>query len=348
LTPELREAPAGLRPPASPGAGAPERASEATPLAAAIRPSPVTPVAADLERLDAAVEAAIDAGSAGPLRILGYGEITLVLGWPTEQPTLAVKRLPAFRHADQLARYAALLRTYTEALHERGVAVVPTTVRSVAAGDAVRAYLIQPLMPRALLLDSVLRSAGLDRGARLLERLAENVTAAVDERIGLDAQVANWVVEAGELACVDVSTPLMRSASGRDQLELEPFLSIYPALLRRALAPVAHSVMAQYHEPRKVLVDAASNLVKEQLERWLPVLLAAANDRVRPPITEAEVRAYFQRDRRLWLLMQRLRRLDRAWQRRVRGRPYPFLLPPPYRYGPPELPDRETPERKTG
>ena len=53
------------------------------------------------------------------------------------------------------------------------------------------------------------------------------------------------------------------------------------------------------------------------------------------------MRRYFARDRRLWLLMQRLRRADRAWQRRVRSRPYPFLLPPPYRYGPPELPESE-------
>lgn len=39
--------------------------------------------------------------------------------------------------------------------------------------------------------------------------------------------------------------------------------------------------------------------------------------------------------RRLWLLLQRLRRFDRAWQRHVRRRSYGFLLPPPYRYGPP-------------
>jgi hypothetical protein len=31
----------------------------------------------------------------------------------------------------------------------------------------------------------------------------------------------------------------------------------------------------------------------------------------------------------MYALIQRLRRLDRAWQRRVRRRPYPFLLPGP-------------------
>ena len=99
--------------------------------------------------------------------------------------------------------------------------------------------------------------------------------------------------------------------------------------------PVAHSVMAQYHDARTVLLDAASNLVKERLDRWLPAFLQAASARVSPPIDEGEVRRYFARDKKLWLLMQRLRRGDRVWQRRVRRRDYPFLLPPPYRYGPP-------------
>jgi hypothetical protein len=87
----------------------------------------------------------------------------------------------------------------------------------------------------------------------------------------------------------------------------------------------------------------ASNLIKERHERWLPTLLGAANVHVAPAITDREVRIYFARDRRLWLLMQRLRRADRAWQRYVRRRPYPFLLPPPYHYGPPETPDPRSP-----
>jgi hypothetical protein len=134
----------------------------------------------------------------------------------------------------------------------------------------------------------------------------------------------------------------MRSREGRHELDLSLFLSIYPWALRALLVPVAHAVMAQYHDPRTVLLDTASNLVKERLDRWLPAFLEAAGARgVEPPIDEREVRRYFARDRRLWLLMQRLRRTDRAWQRRVRRRAYPFLLPPPYHYGPPEIPESE-------
>jgi Family of unknown function (DUF6206) len=273
--------------------------------------------------------------------VLGYGEITLVVGWPTEAPALAVKRLPPFHDEPQLGRYREVLLDYVEELRERGVRVVPTDIRRAAQhGPAgLHAYLVQPLIPADKMLNFVLREADQARGLRLLAELVALVAQSVDPRVGLDAQAANWAVDGERLATVDVSTPLLRDGAGHDRLDLDVFLSIYPWAMRPALARVAHAVMAQYHAPRPVLVDIASNLIKERHERWLPALLEAANEHVTPPITEREVRRYFARDRRLWLLMQRLRRVDRAWQRRVRRRPYPFLLPPPYRYGPPEIPD---------
>ena len=292
----------------------------------------------EVDALDARVEAAIRSGHAGPLRVLGYGEITLVLGWPTDRPAVAVKRLPLFASPDQVDRYDRLVARYIDELERRGVPVVPTVLRRPSANPC-RAYLIQPLVPRATLLNHVLATAAADRGARLLATLVQHVVDAVDDRVGLDAQAANWTVDGDTLTCLDISTPMMCGADGREELELSVFLSVYPWALRPALGRVGQSVMSQYHDARNVIVDVASNLIKERLERWIGPLLEAANRHVAPAIDEAEVRRYFARDKQLWLLMQRLRRLDRGWQRQVRRRPYPFLLPPPYAYGPPELPE---------
>jgi hypothetical protein len=303
----------------------------------------VRPAALDIELVDRAVQEAIRAGEPGALRVLGYGEVTLVFGWPCEQPEFAVKRLPSFRDSAHLDRYGALLESYTAALRARGVRVVSTELCATEADNGgPRAYLVQPLVARERELNVLLREATAKAGNTLLDALVEHVAAVVDGGLGLDAQASNWALDDGELVYLDVSTPLMRSPSGRHELDLSPFLSIYPWALRGVLLPVAHGVMAQYHDARTVLVDVASNLVKERLERWLPAFLEAAGARVWPPIEESEVRRYFARDKKLWLLMQRLRRIDRAWQRGVRRRPYPFLLPPPYQYGPPELPESET------
>ena len=289
----------------------------------------------DLERLDVTLQAAIAGGSPKGLDVLGFGEITLVVGWPTEAPEVAVKRLPPFPGPARAEAYRALLATWTAALEAAGVPIVDTEVLTVEDPSEVRCYLVQPLVPRGRLLNEVLRHATPEQADPLIARLVRHVVASVNERVGLDAQAANWVVDGEELRCLDVSTPLLRDERGRDRLDLGLFLSIYPWMLRPLLGPIAHSIMATFHDPRGVLLDTASNLVKEELDAWVPALLGHAAPHVATPIDEAEVRRYFTRDRRLWLLMQRLRRADRAWQRAVRRRPYPFLLPPPYRYGPP-------------
>lgn len=304
---------------------------------------PASP-ALDLERLDAAVESAILASGPGALNVLGFGELTLVIAWPPEAPAVAVKRLPPFDDPARLERYRHVLNAYIGALEERGVRILPTELEATPGPDgAIHAYLVQPLVARGDVLTVALARGTRDEGARLLEEVARSVCAAVDARVGLDAQAGNWVRGPDGLACVDVSTPMLRDDAGREQLDVALFLSAYPWALRLALRRVADGLLAQYHDPRTVLVDVASNLVKEQLGDWVDELLAAANRRVRPPIGRDEVLRYFRRDRRLWLLMQRLRRADRTWQRRVRRRPYPFLLAPPYGYGPMTPPGGEPP-----
>jgi hypothetical protein len=169
----------------------------------------------DLGRLDATVEVAIRRGRASGLRVLGFGEITLVLGWPPERPVLAVKRLPVFRDLVAVEAYARLVADYDAALRERGVGVVDTVVRTLAAPDGVHVYLVQPLVPREQVLSVALAGAAPPRAEQLLERLADAVCAAVDAGVGLDAQAGNWAVgDDDELALFDVSTPLMRDPTG--------------------------------------------------------------------------------------------------------------------------------------
>lgn len=78
-------------------------------------------------------------------------------------------------------------------------------------------------------------------------------------------------------------------------------------------------------------LDLAANLHKEQLTQWIPAVLEAANRALDTPLTADEVDRYYRSNARLWEVMLRLRRADRWWQRRVRRRAYPFLLPGPTR-----------------
>jgi hypothetical protein len=56
-------------------------------------------------------------------------------------------------------------------------------------------------------------------------------------------------------------------------------------------------------------------------------VIEMANHHVTPVIDRDEVVRWYRSDARTWEALLRLRRTDRWWQRHVRRRPYPFLLP---------------------
>ncbi len=288
-----------------------------------------------LDEVEAAVRRALVTGTDAGLRVLGYGEITLVVGWPPDDPVWACKRLPVFASVEAAERYGAQFDRYLDLLRDRGVEPVPSAFVSITADTSRGArelvgYVVQPVLEDTSLAVGVLRGADPARGADLFHRVARAVGGVVDERTGLDGQISNWALVGDTLQYLDVTTPMIFDGDGHIELDVDLFLAAYPwlirGLLRRAVVP---GVVGAYREARHVLLDMAANLLKERLDEWLPTAIAAANEHVTPTITEQEVRRYYRSDARLWEVMLRLRRADRRWQRSVRRRTYPFLLPGP-------------------
>jgi hypothetical protein len=281
----------------------------------------------ELEVLEREVLTALTAGDASRLTLLGEGEISLVLAGGDDR-SWACKRLPPFTDSEAAERYAATIERYLDALTERGIDVVPTTVRSIAA-DAGRTvlYCVQPILPPEVLGVAVARRDP-ELGGGLLERIVDVVLGSVDERFGLDAQLSNWALVDDRAVYLDVTTPLLRDGTGTTELDTDVFLASLPWLLRPAVRRfVVPGIIGRYHDPRVVVLDLAANLLRERLDHLVPVVVEASGGRIVPTLDDAEI----LRDRRLdmvtWGALQAVRRVDRAWQRRVRRRPYPFLLP---------------------
>lgn len=283
----------------------------------------------ELGTLDAIVEEALAAGREEDLPALGYGEISLVLGWPAAEPRFACKRMPAFRSRPAFESYRRTIADYVAALEAAGVAVVATEMRGMDRPDGtVVGYVIQPILAAGTLAPAILRSADPSAGHPLVAAITDAAAAAVSPRVGLDAQVANWAWDDG-LTYLDVSTPMLWDAGDRSLLDLDPLAQAYPAILRPALRRiVAPRILDGYRDLRDVFLDVTGNLLKERLEPWLPAFLAAANRHLDEPLDSDDVHRYYRSDARLWALLLRLRRLDRAWRLRT-GRTYPFLLPGP-------------------
>jgi hypothetical protein len=284
---------------------------------------------ASLHRLEASVSAALRSGTTSALPVIGSGEISVVLGYPGgEHPEWVCKRLPPFTDRARADRYAATIDGYVAELAARGVDVVPTSVRRLHRDDGTTVlYCVQPALPPGDLAVAVAR-ADPARAATVIEQIVELILTTVDTAVGLDAQLSNWVVGGDAVSYFDVTTPLMRGTDGRSALDTGVLVASLPWLVRGpAHRWVVPGILARYHDPRTVVLDLAANLLKERLDHLVPVVLACAAPRVDPVLTEEEVRRDYRSDARTWAALQYVRRADRAWQRHVRRRPYPFLLP---------------------
>ncbi len=288
-------------------------------------------VTLDLVALDLAVEQALASRDERTLHVLGYGEISTVLAWPTPDGPFACKRLPTFDDVGRFDTYRSVFDTSIEALAGRGLVVHPTTLESLPRPDGmVAAYCVQRVLPTSALAPAWLRGADADEGRALISRIADTIGSVVTPRVGLDAQLSNWADVDGELRYLDVTTPLLRDDSGADLLDTELFLASIPAALRAVVRQfVLASILDTYFAFRPIALDFVGNLHKEHLGAWVPAAIEIFNGRFQLELTEAEVRRYYRRDARLWGWMQRVRRLDRGWQRHIRRRPYPLLLPGP-------------------
>ena len=283
---------------------------------------------AELAELEGRVERALVTGDAGSLRILGYGEITLVLGWPAAEPRAAAKRLPVFADASRAAAYGSLVEEYVARLADSGIDVLPTEWQHGAdrgrpgrgvrrAGGAARR---DPRAPAAVGAAAPGRG-GADGGARRRRRHRRSRlrTGCADLQLGVVGRLA---------ALLRRHHPDAQRRAGRPGWTSACSTSPLPAAARPLVARyVAPGIVGAYHDLRGVVVDLVGNLLKERLDGLLDTAIALGNERVTPAITRTEIDRWYATDARMWEVLLRLRRADRWWQRRVRRRTYPFLLP---------------------
>ena len=289
------------------------------------------PGEAECVAADLVIEEAIEVGDASSLCIVGYGEVTLAVGWPSNAPRWVIKRLPRFGSDAAFEEYRSALRDYCDALAERGVQVSPTYIYAAKRDGNIIAYLIQPFFEKSALLTEFMKMAGREEARAQLEKLSEIIRRGVDDKVGMDSALPNWAIVEGELQTFDISTPWIRDQNDRDRLSKELILSVYPWLARGLLRKfVIDTVFDDVHSQRLLMVDLGSNLLRWGNDAWLDDWIEIANRHAEPPITQKEVIARLKSDKQVYPLMNRLRRFDRWWSQKIMGRSYVTLLPPKY------------------
>ncbi|HEX9258533.1 MAG TPA: DUF6206 family protein, partial [Acidimicrobiales bacterium] len=204
-----------------------------------------------LVALEEGVGAALRSGDASGLVVLGYGEISLVLGAPASEVRWACKRLPIFPDRAAAGRFEVTFHRYCSTLEERGVRVVDTEVLHLPQSDGqVVVYCVQPVLASDCLAVSIGRR-GDPQFPEVLAAIVDAAFAVIDPIVGLDAQLSNWAWVDGRLVYFDLTTPMLRRADRVSELDTGVFLASLPWALRGPVRRfVLPGILERYHNAR--------------------------------------------------------------------------------------------------
>ncbi|MEM9135487.1 MAG: DUF6206 family protein [Actinomycetota bacterium] len=280
----------------------------------------------ELAELEAAVVGALADRDDSTLNVLGYGEVSVALGWPIEEPRFVCKRTPPFSPTD-FASYRNLVGEYIGALGDAGLAVADTTILAIERGDEVVAYLVQPMFDAATLGHRVLAAAQPDPSHPFLVAVVDALEV-VTPTLSIDAQVTNFAWDGSALTLVDVGTPFLWDRSGALRFDMRPFSRMLPAATRPLAIREMTKLVTRWNDPRRVGVDIVANLYREGLTQWIDPTVEALNRGLDPtePVTAEEGRAFYEEDAKIWPLLKRLQAAERWWQTSIRRRPYDWFI----------------------
>jgi hypothetical protein len=278
------------------------------------------------------------AASPIPAKVLGYGEISSIFQIGNDD-TIAYKRLPLFPNHSLAEEYTNKYNKYCSFLQEAGL-ILPedaTHIVSIPRRPVVL-YIAQKRLPEKHFGHRLIHDLDQDAIHKLIEKIVRS-TALVWEfnrakkpgvELSIDGQISNWVWTEERLYFVDTSTPLYR-INDTEQMDPEPLLKSAPGFLRWMLRLFfLEDVMTRYYDRRKVSIDLAANLFKEQRPDLIPPALEIINASLpseEKSLTHQEIDKYYKGDKMIWALFLAFRRVDRGIKTRLlRGR-YEFILP---------------------
>ncbi|UCD01394.1 MAG: hypothetical protein JSV23_11045 [Promethearchaeota archaeon] len=290
-----------------------------------------------------------------PIKILGYGEISLVFEIVDDPLHLAYKRIPIFDSVRQVKRHVWAFDTYNRILREDLGIILPEqeAIWFKDEEGKIQFYIIQQKVDTEAVGNHVIHNVS-DQEVETLILLAMREMKKIwmlnktneNLDLGIDGQISNFVVldynpnnpkidETKKLLYLDTSTPMFRK-NGAEAMEAILFLKSAPSFLRFLLkALFLQEVLDRYYDWRLVTIDLLANFFKEQKPEIIPLLIRRINrffkeeaiDFNIEPITIQEVQKYYKSDKTIWVAFQNTRRIDRYIKTKLFRKKYNFYLP---------------------
>ncbi|MFX0082184.1 MAG: DUF6206 family protein [Candidatus Hodarchaeota archaeon] len=290
-----------------------------------------------------------------PIKILGFGEISLVFEIIGDPAQLAYKRIPIFDNEKQAKRHLWAYNEYCRILSDDIGLNLPEhdAIWFKNQKGEIKFYCIQQKIDPEAVGNKVIHSVSdneIETLIILVMRELKKVWTLNKENpsldVGIDGQISNFVVvnyefnipkiyNTSKLLYLDTSTPLFRKKH-IEAMEADLFLKSAPSFLRFLIkALFLQEVVDRYYDWRLVAIDLIANFFKEQKSEIIPRLIRIINQFFKEeaeefeiePITFEEVYKYYKNDKMIWLFFQNARRLDRFIKTKLLRKNYDFYLP---------------------
>jgi len=290
-----------------------------------------------------------------PIRILGYGEITLVFEIVNDEYNYAYKRLPIFETHEQAKKHEYIFREYNRFLNEEIEIKTPPLeiVWFENTEGKIIFYTIQEKIPSESVGNKVIHQVGNnDTELLVLKALREMKKVWTFNKenktydVGLDGQISNFAVidydpnnpkvdDNSLLIYIDTVPPFYRK-NGVEAMDIELLTKSMPSFIRGLLKLIfLQDLIDRYYDWRLVIIDLVANLFKEQKRELIPSLITTVNKFLKEevslfnikPLTLEEVEKYYKSDKFIWNLYQRMRKFDRFIKTKLLRKKYDYYLP---------------------
>jgi len=290
-----------------------------------------------------------------PIKILGFGEISLVFEIVGDPEQIAYKRIPIFENEKQVNRHIWAYNEYNRILSQDVGLNLPKydVVWFKDNEDKIQFYCIQEKISSESVGNEVIHDLNTeDINTLILLVMREMKKVWVHSKnhetldLGLDGQISNFAIigydpnnpkieKDTKLLYFDTSTPMFRK-NGIEAMDAELFLESTPSFLRFLVkAAFLDEVIDRYYDWRLVTIDLIANFFKEQKPELIPGIIRQVNKFFKEeasefnmePITFEEVQKYYKNDKMIWVIFQNARKIDRYIKTKLFKKKYDFYLP---------------------
>lgn len=290
-----------------------------------------------------------------PVKVLGSGEISVVIEILNDPEDLVYKRMPIFKNEKQVRKHEFVVKKYCQLLQDRIKFNLPEHDIVWFKDDRGRIafYGVQKKLIPESIGNKIIHQVSDDEvvtlvllAMREMKRLWTLNKENEYLKLGLDGQISNFAVtdydpknpkvdENSKLMYVDTLTPFIR-INGKEAMDLKLVVSSVPTILRAPLFYIfGPGVINGYYDWRTTAMDLVANFFKEQRPELIPRLIQAINiffnqeasDFNIEPFTLEEVKKYYKLDKMIWELLQNFRRVDRFVKVKLFRKEYPFYIP---------------------